>query len=218
MITRFSLLILLVLTVFACKTDPKTANKKTETPKVVAKPTTPFKAINQDSVYGIRGADKATMVATSPVFTEFTYQNYKVRTEQTKEGNGEVIRVFDKDGKEIVFDPNDQFCFFKGIAFDNMFVDKGTGPDGRILKIYDLKNKKIGYQGLYCDEMTIYESGSLWFFAPITEELVKKKPFCNNGDDWVKQGLKIGYAQRKLYDLRSGAVISKSEYKCVPLQ
>jgi hypothetical protein len=218
MITRFSLFTLLIFTVFACKTDPKSNNKKTESPKVVAKPTTPFKAINKDSIYGVKGAEKASMVATSPAFTEFTYQNYKVRTEQTKEGTGEVIRIFDKAGKEIVFDANDQFCFFHGIAFDNMFVDKGTGPDGRILKIYDLKQKKLSYQGTYCDEMTVYETGALWFFAPIKEELVKKKPFCNSGEDWVKQGLSIGYAQRKLYDLRSGAVISKSEYKCVPLQ
>jgi hypothetical protein len=158
------------------------------------------------------------MQAKTPAYTEFKYQNYKVRIEQTKEGNGEVTRVFDKSGAEVMVDANDSNCFFHGLAFDHVFIDKGTGPDGRILKIYDLKKKKMGYQGLYCIEAIVYDTGSLWFYSPVADAIANPKPFCNNGDDWVKQGLAVGYAQRKMYNLPSGSVITKSEFKCYSKQ
>lgn len=209
---NFAFLFLFFLA-FSCKNETSsTTSSASETAQDEAP-----KAGADEAVHGMEGAEAARIAAGEDA-TEYVYQQYKVRTVADGRNAGEHITVYTPDGQEIWKLANDSGHFFHGISRDHAFVDIGTGPSGRNLMVYDLKNNKTVFKLQYIGEASISADGVLSFYRNMPERGVPKSTRCPEKSAWEKDGLGIGYGQLHTYPLTDGEVLGKPVFKCFPVQ
>ena len=171
-----------------------------------------------DSIVGFRGCESAAYSPLTADSDEFIYQHYTVKLKRKSDGPGEEITVVRDSGRADFVIPMPEAGRFFGIYKNKMFVDAGTGPDNRELFIFDLDKEVQTFNTPYCGELRIAESERLWFMVPVEESEVVKKPECPEKDEWIKNGLKVGYGQRCIFNFMNRSLTRKSEWVCVPLQ
>ncbi len=173
--------------------------------------------IQRDTNVGIKGFDVAQIEETKDGKT-YGYASYKVSTMASKEGVGEDISIVGTDKKDVFNIKNTDAHHFFGIKKDLLFVDNGTGPNGRSVLIYDLKKHALIHEAKYEAEMTI-EQDKLTYKTPIdTRNIRLMASVCPDKDKWEKQGFGVGYAMIMVFDLTTKEVVSTGEYSCFPIQ
>ncbi|MCS7035419.1 MAG: hypothetical protein RMJ33_12590 [Saprospiraceae bacterium] len=209
---------LLVLLAWACQSS-KTPDKKADKPPVEV--TFPYE--KADSLLGFEGCDKGLYRADSAESFEISYGVYRVQVKNNSDAPGqEIVAIIDSTGRRLTFPPLDEGGYFQGKWRNFFFVDLGTAADVRKLNVYKEEGGLL-YQ-VHQTEYLPHEaplvsaSGSLWYYAPIEEANMREKPYCPDAEQWRKDGLRIGYGQRCLFDLTQRMLVRKSEYTCVPLQ
>ena len=175
-----------------------------------------------DTLFGIEGCDRPGFRALTPKVHEFIYQGYRVRVTQRDDEAGEKLEVFiDSTGASLEV-PTVEPTFFRGGARAHIFVDIGTAPDSREIVVYNLKRGTLAqvYRERYCVDGQTYvsQNGGFWFYCPVPESEVAKKPDCPDKETWAKQGLGTAYGQRYIYDMVNRGLTRKSEFICVPTQ
>ena len=176
-------------------------------------------AARTDSLFGIEGCERAGFQALSAKVRKFTYQNFSVQiTDQ--DTPGEKIQVIMHSNGKVLDVPDGEPVYFAGAARDHIFIDVGTGPDKRELIIFNLKLRTLAqtYRTPYYGDLSVASNGTLWFYAPVDEKEVTKKPDCPEKEEWLKKGQSIGYGQRRLFNLPTRGLTRKSEFICIPLQ
>jgi len=176
-----------------------------------------------DSIVGFKGCLTAGFRASSDTAREFIYQKYliKARTQDGFPGERiDVITLPDSIRQMLPVDDNGSFA---GMAYEHIFIDAGTAPDLRELVLYRIRPEGVismVFRTKYYPDPApfVSENGNLWFYAPIEESDMVKTPDCPDKEKWVKDGLRVGYGQRVLYNLTDRMLTRKSEYVCVPLQ
>ncbi len=211
---------LLVLSMWACQSEKKPADQQKNAS--AASITYPYE--KPDSAFGFAGCDKALYKADSAGSFELFYGTYRV---QVKEPTGstpgqQITIVIDSTGTPLQLPPLDEGGYFQGKWGNHFFVDLGTAPDVRRLNVYKEENGAL-YQVFQTEYLpheapVVASTGSLWFYGPIAEADMEEKPVCPDAEQWRKDGLRIGYGQRRLYDMRQRMYVRKSEYTCVPMQ
>lgn len=176
-----------------------------------------------DSVFGFEGCDKGLYKADSAGAFEMVYAGYRVQVAYDPSQPGQQITVFvDSTGPRLTFPPLDEGGYFQGKWKNHFFVDVGTGPDVRKLNIYKVENGGLYqvFQTEYLSEEppVVSQRGSLWFYGPVEEKDISEKPACPEAEQWRKEGLNVGYGQRRLYDMEQRMYTRKSEFICVPRQ
>lgn len=209
---------LLALLVWACQSG-KTPDKKSDRPAIEV--TFPYE--KADSLFGFEGCDKGLYRADSAEAFEIYYGVYRVQAKYNPDAPGqEIVAIIDSTGQRLAFPPVDEGGYFQGKWRNFFFVDLGTAPDVRKLNIYKEENG-ILYQ-VHQTEYLPHEApivsvtGSLWYYSPIEEADMQEKPNCPDAEQWRKEGLRVGYGQRRLFDLQQRMLVRKSEYTCVPRQ
>jgi len=197
---------ILILGWSACQND---AAPKVEKPAPTA---------TADTVVGFKGCDHAAFTPVGAGSFDYTYQHYTVRVLERSDTLGHGIVVAPHRGGPHFTVPMPDDGYFMGVNRDYLFVDAGTGPDGREMIIFDLPGQHEVFREKYCDEVEIISNGKVWFWAPVEASAIDSLPACADSATWLKNGLSIGYGQRKIFDPVSRVYIAKSEYKCVPLQ
>ena len=173
--------------------------------------------IPKDTIVGIKGCDLAQMEETKDGKT-YNYTSYKVSTLASKTGVGEDITIVGTDKKDVFNIKNTDAHHFFGIKQDFLFVDNGTGPNGRSVLIYDLKKQSLIHEAAYEADMNI-EQSKMTYKTPIdTRNIRLMASVCPDKDKWEKQGLGVGYAMIMVFDLTTKEVISTGEYTCFPIQ
>lgn len=202
---RFIPALLLVAVFSFCKNQSSSSTAPPPDPVVV----------RNDTVMGFEGCDRASIKVVKPDLTEFIYQNYTVQVAPKTDGPGEVVVVKYTNTLSSLFTvPMPDAGYFHGMWADYMFVDAGTGPDGREITIFNLKDKTREYTSAYCDTLMVLPDGKLWFYVPGKEDEMKEKPDCPQQAEWASKGLGVGYGQRTVYNLRTRSLTRKSEWKC----
>lgn len=194
-----------------------TENKTTQTetaPETPAAPTGPV-----DTLIGFKGAERAGFTVLGSGRTEFQYQNHKVVVsdlqDSTTTGHNIVVTI---NGQDIYMLPAIKNGFFGGLYHDRLFVDAGTGPNGREITLFNLKTKKPVLRTPYVGEPEILANGKMWYLRPAEQKDITKMPDCPERAEWEKNGLRVGYGQVCVYDLSNDSEIKKSEWRCVALQ
>ncbi|MEQ1745792.1 MAG: hypothetical protein ABMA02_10220 [Saprospiraceae bacterium] len=212
--TLFAPALVAILLLASCKnsapTDPKKANI-----------TYPYE--KPDSIVGFKGCQMAGFSSKSAENREFRYQDYVFVVTDRKDEPGEKIGiVFNSDTTRRLEIPATEEAYFMGVANNHFFMDRGTGPDVRELVFYRFQAGEVYlvYRTNYYPEPAPFVStnGALWYYAPIEEKDMIKIPDCPDREKWLKEGLRVGYGQRVLYNLNERMLTRKSEYVCVPLQ
>ena len=198
-----------ILIAFSCKHEPSGNSSNAPHPAEESTPT--------ETEYGLPGSDK-TSVSKSPESSVFKYQQYVVKTTPAKDSAGEDIAVSDATGQEIwLLDNGSSANSFYGISYDHVFVDMGTGPDGRKLLVFNLLNKKTVLEAGYIGDLSISSEGLLSYYLPVTEKQAGKVD-CPEKASWEKQGLAVGYGQAHELLLTGGQPVAKPVFKCFLLQ
>lgn len=203
---------LLLLLAFGCKNTPSDNQEKS----------TVYPVIKADSIHGFEGCETAGYMALSDTTREFVYQKYLIRIKDRQGEPGEKIDIVLLPDSIRLSLPAVGEGYFSGLAYGHFFVDIGTAPDLRELVLYRIQPDGIFqvYQTKYYPEPAPFVSGNggIWFYAPIEEGDMVMMPDCPDREKWIKDGLRVGYGQRIIYDLKVRMLTRKSEYVCVPLQ
>ncbi len=103
--------------------------------------------------------------------------------------------------------------FFSGVYKNYLFIDQGTGPDHRILSIYDLAQKKLILFTEYSDPKLI--DGVLTYYKTLVPDpgVIENIP-CPNAEKWKEQSLTILYEQKQTFTLNTAARLPVNEYRC----
>ncbi len=171
----------------------------------------------KDTIVGIKGCDKAQHTETK-LGNAFTYSQAKVTTVASEEGVGEEIYVNLPNQKDTFTIENIDAYHFMGIKNDLLFVDNGTGTNGRKLLVYDLKTRKLAHETLYEGDLSI-EKDKIRYKTPIdTRNIRLMASVCPDKEKWEKQGLSAGYAQFVVFDLATKEAEETGEYTCYVMQ
>jgi hypothetical protein len=182
-----------VLLFFSCKEE---AGKPPGTPSLAV----------TDTAVGVEGSEKAKFDGAA-----FTYAAAKVKV--TDQGAGETIEI---DGTKI---PGQEADFFSGVYRNYLFIDNGTGPNGRNLKIWSIGEKKVIFETPYEGDLSIKDD-KLNFIKPIDLSMTKlPAPVnCPDAENWKKEGLGVGYGIPSAYDFSSMTVSATSDVTCFAVQ
>lgn len=198
---------LLVVSFLSCTETPKPASSAPTATPVASAPVSAVK----DTVIGINGCEKAKLEGKA-----FVYSSAKVTVKENSDGNaGEVIEV---NGTAIPTTPENAHNF-AGVYKNFLFIDDGTGTNGRILKIWGIQEKKILFQTPYEGELNL-AGDKVSFIQPIDLSTVKlAKPVnCPDKAKWTKGGLSVGYGIPQQYDLAKLAATPAGDAVCFAIQ
>lgn len=103
--------------------------------------------------------------------------------------------------------------FFAGIYENYLFIDQGTGPDQRILSIYDLTQKKLILFTEYSDPDL--KDGILTYYKTLVPDPgVIENITCLDAKKWADQGLTVLYEQKETFALKSETRLPVRDYRC----
>lgn len=175
-----------------------------------------------DSLFGYEGCLMTGFRAYSPTEREFVYQDYTIRVKDKADGVGQNVELMRDSARVFTLPVSSEEGFFQGAARNHLFFDVGTGPGIRQILLYSVKENDVFqvYRADYLPDVQPFVSsnGGFWFYAPIEESEMVKTPDCPDKEKWLKEGLRVGYGQRCVYNLMDRMLVKKSEYICVPLQ
>lgn len=172
----------------------------------------------RDTLVGFKGIDRCSYSRPSPGITEYYYQHYVVNTIDSKSEPTQAISITPTGSMDGFSVPTTIKGFFAGLTRDQLFIDIGTGPDGREILVFNLKTQKAGLKTKYVGEPEVLDNGKLWFLLPAEEKEITKLPECPDRAEWEKKGLRTGYGQVCMYDLANNSLIRKTEWRCVAMQ
>lgn len=103
--------------------------------------------------------------------------------------------------------------FFGGVYKNYLFIDQGTGPDGRILSVYDLSNKKLILLTEYSDPSI--KDGILTYYKTLVPDsgVIKNIP-CPDAGKWKDQGLTVLYEKMETFTLETETRVPVRQYRC----
>lgn len=212
----------MLLTLTFCKNTPLPEGQTvvSDNPSVAAGngPAVQLPMGKLDTMAGIQGCEVATWSPLTANSEEFIYQHYTVKIVNNQDQPGQQITVVRDSGRADFIVPMPENGYFNGVCRNKMFVDAGTGPDGRMLFVYDLDRMSQFFQTPYCGDMKILHDDRLYFMVPVDEKEVTKMPDCPEKEQWQKDGLRVGYGQRCIFNFVIRTLTRKSEWACVPMQ
>lgn len=140
------------------------------------------------------------------------FDKYVVKT-ISSEAVGEDIRVFRRaastdaeaacDSRAAAYYTikNADANYFVGLFGEYVFVDSGTGADGRGLEIFNLKSKKSIYSTEYYDELELRD-GRFFIYDKFSETKGALRT-CRQAAQWKKDGFSIGWVRQSKLDLQT---------------
>lgn len=170
-----------------------------------------------NTLVGIKGSELAKITETKLGKT-YIYPETQVMVIPSEDGVGEEIYVVSAGQKDTFWIENIEAHHFFGIKNNFLFVDNGTGPNGRTIVVYDLKTRQNIHEGRYEKDISLNES-KMTYLSPIdTRNIRLRDSVCPDKDKWEKQGLSAGYAQYIEFDFRTKEATETGNYSCYPIQ
>jgi hypothetical protein len=203
---------LITLLLSACGDDKKLPTAVTPANPPSASATEP------DTAIGFTGTDRTRFRSVESNTSEYSYPQYTVRVVPNAENVGEKVSVTATASNRSFEIAMPEDGYFSGLHGHFLFLDAGTGPGERGLTIVDLRTNQPVLETTYYEVDRVDSAGNVTFWFPVETEKVQKLPACPDQAEWVRNGLSVGYGQRRVYNLNTGKTAESQEYKCVPLQ
>lgn len=182
------------------------------------KPLTEFLPERTDSLFGIKGCNRAGFRMLSPTEQEFVYQDFTVHVTRKADGSDDIKAVRTDTAAQDLVIIHESPSYFRGAARGQILVEEDKGPGKAEMVFYNVKLRSLMFRTPYCGEMELMSNGTLWFYVPVEESEVRKMPECPDREAWEKKGWNVGYGQRCLYNMVDRVLTKKSEFACVPLK
>ena len=186
---------------------------KNSTPE---KPTTEFLPERTDSLFGLKGCDRAGFRMLSPTEHEFVYQDFTVHITKKPDGSEEIKAVRTDSTTSDLDIVHEGPSYFRGSSHGQIFVEEDKGPGNHEMAIYHVNRRSLMLRTPFCGDMEIWANGNVWFYTPIEESEVSKMPECPEKAEWDKKGWKTTYGQRSIFHLVNRTLTKKSEFACFP--
>lgn len=111
---------------------------------------------------------------------------------------------------------------FFGLRGDLLFVDAGTGPNERTLRLVDLATGQAVLTAPY-EEPVLVRDNVLSYTEPVAdyttlEGVVSTGVNCPQAEEWLDTGFAVGVNRVARYDLDARQAQPSDELVCVPLQ
>jgi len=184
---------------------------------------------------GTTNAEKAGLIkgTENPVLKEcssgkaYLYKEYEIHVEPSPEQEGMNIFLYSPDisqGNPCKIDRKNASHiigtgetegnnFFGGLYKNYLFIDQGSGPDMRILSVYDLSNKELVLYTEYSDAEL--KDGVLTYFKTLVPTPgVVAEIKCPDAGKWKEQGLTVLYEQKENFDLQAEMRVPIEDYRC----
>ena len=205
---NFILLSLLTLVLGSCET--KQTGMLTSNQNKNARP-------QRDTLVGIKGGELSKVQETKLGRT-YIYPETQVTVLPSEDGVGEEIYVVSLGQKDTFWIENIEAHHFFGIKQGFLFVDNGTGPNGRTIVVYDLKTRQNIHEARYEKDISV-NNDKMSYLTPIdTRNIRLRDSVCPDKDKWEKQGLSAGYAQYVEFDFKTKDATPTGNYSCYPIQ
>lgn len=204
----FAPVVLLAGTLVFCKNTPAASDANT-----------PLPAERNDSLYGIKGCDRAGFHPITKTEREFLYQDFTVHVKDNPDGKGQEIRIVRTDTTTADMTiTHEEPTYFRGVSRGQILLEEGTGPENRKLVVYHIKRRALMFRMAFAGDMEVSANGNVRFYTPTEESEVTKIPECPDKAKWEGEGLKVVYGQLCLFNLVQRSLTRKSEYICIPLK
>lgn len=159
--------------------------------------------------------------------TAYIYKEYEIKVEPSPELQGMNIFLYapetsggdpcdiDKKKASHIIDTEETegSNFFSGVYRNYLFIDQGTGPDQRILSVYDLVQNKLILLTGYSDP--ILKDGVLTYYKPLEPDpgVIENIP-CPDAQKWRERALTVLYEQKQNFTLKTEIRLPIREYRC----
>ena len=159
--------------------------------------------------------------------TAYIYKNYEIHVEPSPELEGMNIFLYspevskgnpcglDRKNASHIIGTGETIGsnYFEGIYGYYLFIDQGTGPDMRILTVYDLSLRKLVLLTEYSDPEL--KDGILTYYKTLvpTPGTMAAIP-CPDKDKWEQEGFTILYEQKESFTLSTETRIPVEGYRC----
>jgi len=184
---------------------------------------------------GTTSAKKAGLISgtENPVIKEcakgtaYIYKDYEIHVEPSPEHQGMNIFLYSPEisnGNPCNLDratashiigtgETEGNNFFAGVYENYLFIDQGTGPDHRILSIYDLTQKKLILFTEY--SAPDLKDGILTYYKTLVPDpdVIKNIP-CPDAEKWTDQGLTVLYERKEKFTLKSEKILPVRDHRC----
>jgi len=157
----------------------------------------------------------------------YIYKEYEIKVEPSPElqgmniflyapetSGGDPCDIEKKNASHIIGTGETEGSnFFAGVYKNYLFIDQGTGPDHRILSVYDLNQKKLILLTEYSDPKL--QNGLLTYYKTLVPDpgVIKNIP-CPEAEKWESQGLTVLYEQKETFTLSTARRLPIREYRC----
>lgn len=166
---------------------------------------------------GMKGSDNAKFEETK-IGKRYIYADIQVTVTPSEDGVGEEIHVVSLGQKDTFWLENIEAHHFFGVKNNFLFVDNGTGPNGRTIVVFDLTTRQNIHEARYEKDISI-QANKMTYLAPIdTRNIRLRDTVCPDKDKWEKQGLSAGYAQYVEFDFQTKEEKQTGNYSCYPIQ
>lgn len=132
-----------------------------------------------------------------------------------KTGNKRIYNcIYKVDASDFEIN-NEGADWYYGLENDFLFIDEGTGPPPRGLKVYDLIKRLKIYSGSY-NTPTNISNNSIEFWKEVSIKVTREN--CSDKDKWESGGLGTAIEEHVRLDLVSLKETSLNEFRCSPRQ
>jgi hypothetical protein len=172
---------------------------------------------NGEEYCGIFGTDTCSIEKSNDRKKVYRYKNYSIVTIDSSRVTGQRIIVYDnkeRAGKKIYDFGFLESGWFIGIKSSKIFIDFGTAPGTRDLKIFDINKMEIVYKDSYEDP--IIRNDSLIFWTEASE--VPNLKNCPRKSEYESYGLGAQVQVLKKVSLINFKSEIKNEKRCQSTQ
>jgi hypothetical protein len=170
-----------------------------------------------DTLMGIKGCDLAKVQETK-IGKTYIYPETQVTVTPSEDGVGEEIHVVSAGKTDTFWIENIEAHHFFGLKNNFLFVDNGTGPNGRLVIVYDLTTRKNIHEARYEKDLSLKDNKMIYLTPIDTRNIRLRDSVCPDKEKWEKQGLSAGYAQYVEFDFKTQTATQTGNYSCYPIQ
>jgi len=121
-----------------------------------------------------------------------------------------------KNQNKTTFVINNSFEFFQGLVNNVLITDSGSGPDGRVLKLYDIEKQSEFLQFTdYSDTDMTLRRNELIFWRKTGPA---SKQNCRQYNEWSAQGLGAVIETQVIVDFATRRARETTQRRCQPRQ
>ncbi len=132
-----------------------------------------------------------------------------------KKGNVSLPCAYHRENSDFEI-KNESAEYFFGVIGDLMFLDSGTGPDPRVLIIYDLQKKKKVHETFYSEPLEANENKELLIWSET--RAATNASNCPQLKELESEGLGAAIEVRVKLNLKSFTATPTKEKRCASRQ